>query len=345
MKKRPSIHDIATHLKVSATTVSFVLNGKAEEMRISDGIAEKIVKYATAVSYRPNLIAKSLRTGKSRIIGMMVEDIADPFFAGIARGIERIAYKLGYKIFFASTENETANAKDLIKVFRERQVDAYIIAPPPHLSCEIQSLLDDGKPVVLFDRYFPELSTNNIVVDNYEGSYKAISYLQSEGFTDIGFVTLDSDQWQMEERMRGYTDALQKYGKKKYVLKVPYLMEEREVIEKMKAFLLKHTTLDAILFATNYLTLNGFSAIRDLKMKIPQDVAIISFDDSPVFHLLLPAVTAIAQPVQQISEAVVNKIMWCLDNKDISCDVHTIVLPTELIIRSSAIGQKRKALQ
>ena len=112
-----SIHDIATHLKVSASTVSFVLNGKAEEMRISDAVAEKIKKYAEEVSYRPNLIAKSLRTGKSKIIGMMVEDISDPFFASIARGIERIAYQQGYKIFFASTENKTSKAKELVKVF------------------------------------------------------------------------------------------------------------------------------------------------------------------------------------------------------------------------------------
>ena len=197
MKKRVSIHDIATHLKVSTSTVSFVLNGKAEEMRISDAVADKIKKYAEEVSYRPNLIAKSLRTGKSKIIGMMVEDISDPFFAGIARGIERIAYQQGYKIFFASTENITSKAKELVKVFRERQVDAYIIAPPPEFSSEIQSLLVDGKPLVLFDRYYPELTTNNIIVDNYDGAFKATSYFHNEGCRYIGFITLDSDQWQM----------------------------------------------------------------------------------------------------------------------------------------------------
>lgn len=344
MKKRPSIHDIATHLKVSATTVSFVLNGKAEEMRISDAVAEKIVKYADAVSYRPNLIAKSLRTGKSRIIGMLVEDISDPFFAGIARGIERIAYKLGYKIFFASTENETDKAKGLVKVFRERQVDAYIIAPPPEFSSEIQSLLDDGKPVILFDRYFPELKTNNIIVDNYEGTFKAIHYLQNEGYDNIGFITLDSDQSQMDDRMRGYIDAAKQHSKKKYVLRVPYLMNEDIVIEKMKAFLSKHTMLDAVLFGTNYLTLNGLDAIKALQMRIPDDIAVISFDESPVFHLLSPAITAIAQPVHEISEAIINKIMWHLDNMDATHNNETIVLPTELIVRNSAVRKLRKDL-
>ena len=340
MKKRPSIHDIATHLKVSATTVSFVLNGKAEEMRISETVAKKVLKYADAVSYRPNLVAKSLRTGKSRIIGMMVEDIADPFFSAISRGIERIAYKLGYKIFFASTENGTDNAKGLLKVFKERQVDAYIIAPPPDFSSEVQSLMDDGKPVVLFDRHFPELNTNNIVVDNYEGSFKAVSYLQEQGYCNIGFITLESDQSQMNDRLRGYTDAVKQQGKTRRILKIPYLMNTSESIEKMKAFLSEYKTLDAVLFGTNYLTLNGLDAIRDLKMNIPQDIAVISFDDSPVFHLLTPAVTAVAQPIQQIAEAVVNKMMWCLDNVETGANKETIVLPTALIIRDSAIRKK-----
>ena len=332
-----SIHDIATHLKVSASTVSFVLNGKAEEMRISNAVADKIKKYAEEVSYRPNLIAKSLRTGKSKIIGMMVEDISDPFFAGIARGIERIAYQQGYKIFFASTENKTGKAKELVKVFRERQVDAYIIAPPPEFSSEIQSLLGDGKPLVLFDRYYPELTTNNIIVDNYEGAFKATSYLQNEGCRYIGFITLDSDQWQMAERLRGYTDAMGQHGMTKYILKVPYLMNEKEKIEKMKAFLSENPLLDAVLFGTNYLTLNGFDAIRELNRKIPQDIAVISFDDSSVFHLLSPAVTAIAQPIHKISETVVNKIMWYLDNDGMAREYETIVLPTELIIRDSVM--------
>jgi len=344
VKKRVSIHDIATHLKVSATTVSFVLNGKAEEMRISDAVAKKIKKYAEAVSYRPNQIAKSLRTGKSKIIGMMVEDISDPFFSSIARGIERIAYQQGYKIFFASTENKTSKAKDLVQVFRERQVDAYIIAPPPEFSDEIQLLLDEGRPIVLFDRYFPELTTNNIIVDNYEGTFKAINYLQKEGYKHIGFITLDSDQWQMAERMRGYMDGLKQHGHRQYVLKVPYHMNEREIVEKMKAFLSANKVVDAVLFGTNYLTLNGFDAIRELGMSIPQDIAVISFDDSPVFHLLSPAVTAIAQPINKISETVVNKIMRHLDNEIVTSGFETIVLPTELIIRDSVIKQQYKML-
>ena len=133
MKKKVSIHDIAKQLNVSAATVSFVLNGKATEKRISGEMEQRILKHVKQLGYRPNRVAKSLRTGKSKIIGMLVEGIADPFFAAIARNVEEQAYKLDYKIFYASTENETRIAKEILGAFRDTQVDGYIIVPPPGL--------------------------------------------------------------------------------------------------------------------------------------------------------------------------------------------------------------------
>src|SRR5262249_22152936 len=161
-----SIHDIAKQLNVSAATISFVLNGKATEKRISEEMEQRILKHVKQSGYRPNRVAKSLRTGKSKIIGMLVEGIADPFFSAIARNVEEQAYKLDYKIFYASTENEPRIARDIIGAFRDTQVDGYIIVPPPGIEEDIQDLINDNLPVVLFDRYFPGLSTCNIVVDN-----------------------------------------------------------------------------------------------------------------------------------------------------------------------------------
>src|SRR5205823_12757554 len=122
---------------------------------------KKILNHVKKIGYQPNLVAKSLRTGKTKIIGMLVEYISDPFFASIAGVVEEKAYKHGYKIFYSSTENETKKAKALIQILRDRQVDGYIIAPPPGIEEDIQLLKADGFPVVLFDRYFPKLETNN----------------------------------------------------------------------------------------------------------------------------------------------------------------------------------------
>lgn len=342
MKKKMSIHDVARHLNVSATTVSFVLNGKAEKMRIGAEVKKKVLQYVESINYQPNLIAKSLRTGKSRIIGMMVEDISDPFFASIARGIERNAYKLGYKIFFASTENDPEKAKALLKVFRERQVDSYIIAPPPGVAAEIGSLLQNENPVILFDRYFPELQTTNVVVDNYNGAYKVVEHLWQNGFSTIGFVTLASEQTQMQDRLQGYRDVMLQNGGETRLLKVPYSSSSDSCAGKIKAFIGKHPEMDALVFGTNYLAFSGLEAINELGLRIPGDLAVASFDDSRFFRLFAPAITAVSQPVEKIAETIIHQLQHCLDAAPTGHCVETIVLETELIIRQSSLKQRKR---
>jgi LacI family transcriptional regulator len=146
MKKALSIKDIALKAGVSITTVSFILNGKAKEKAISDVVTQKVEKIIAELGYKPNQLARSLRTGNSNIIGLIVEDISNPFFASIAKMIEYKAYKKGYKIIYSSTENEVAKAKDLINMFKSRKVDAYIISPVKGIEEDIQALIHDHKP-------------------------------------------------------------------------------------------------------------------------------------------------------------------------------------------------------
>jgi LacI family transcriptional regulator len=244
--------------------------------------------------------------------------------------------RTGLQDFFCKPENKPEKARALVKVFRERQVEAYIIAPPPCFSDAIGSLLDNEIPVILFDRYDPALKTANIVVDNYEGALKAVQHLRQTGYANIGFATLKSDQTQMHERMQGYLDGIKGSGWKKQVLQVPYLTPKQKTIAQIKAFLLKYTGLDAVFFSTNYLALSGLQAITDSNLKIPDALAVVSFDDSPVFCLFSPSITAVAQPVGKIAEAVINKVMACLNKPDNTTTLETLVVPTELIIRGSS---------
>ena len=342
MKKRISIHDIAKQLNISATTVSFVLNGKAAEKRISPAQENKILAYVKEVGYQPNMVAKSLRTGKSKIIGMLVEDISDPFFSSIARIIEINIYKFGYKIFFSSTENETERAKALINIFKERQVDAYIIAPTPGLEAEIQGLLNDHSPVVLFDRFFPELQTHNIIVNNFDGAYQAVHHFIENGFKNIGLVTLVSDQTQMTDRLHGYKKAMEENGLKTFIIKIPYNLNETTIKQHIEKFIAGNREMDAILFATNYLAVAGIKAISELKLKIPANLAVIGFDDNTHFALFSPSITAIAQPVQEISEQVINKLMKLLEPSNTKTEPETNVLPVTLVVRESSVKQLPK---
>ncbi|MGJ1206515.1 LacI family DNA-binding transcriptional regulator, partial [Sphingobacterium lactis] len=130
MRKRILISDIAKNLGVSVTTVSFILNGKAKEKRISEGLTKRVLDYVKKVGYKPNQLAQSLRTGQSKILGLIVEDISNPFFSNVAKYIERIAYDNGYHIIYCSMDNDETKAKELIQLFYDRQVDGYIITPP-----------------------------------------------------------------------------------------------------------------------------------------------------------------------------------------------------------------------
>lgn len=336
MKRKKSIHDIAKELNVSATTISFVMNGKAEEKRISTEVKERIEKYIRKINYEPNVIAKSLRTGKSKILAMLVEDISDPFFSSIARNVEVGINKHHYKLFFASTENDTEKTKSLIKIFRDRQVDGFIIAPPPGIEKEVKELLKDHYPIVLFDRHFPELKSPTILIDNYDGARMAVDHLINNGFSKIAFVTLNSEQSQMQARLDGYYHALRTKKLPTFLLKVSYKDIEDVKQTKMAQFFKKQSKLDAIVFATNYLAIAGLQALKDLKLSVPGQRAVVGFDDNTHFSLFSPSVTAIAQPVEKIAAAIVDKMLLSLLGKQENAKPEPVLLAVSIVERESS---------
>ncbi|MDQ2720005.1 MAG: substrate-binding domain-containing protein [Bacteroidota bacterium] len=337
-KKSLVIGDIASHLNISVTTVSFILNGKAQEKRISEKLTQKVINYAREVNYTPNLLAQSLRTGKTNLIGLIVENISNPFFANIARLIEENAYKNGFRIIYCSSENDTKKAKELMKVFRERKIDAYIIIPTENTENEVNNLLNENARVVLLDRYFPGLSTNYVGVNNSESTYNAICHLIEQGFQRIGFVTLSSAQTQMNERLDGYNRAIDENNLKSYIKKILFDDNNNDhYIKHITKFFQKEKTIDAVFFATNYLGISGLEAIRNLKKKIPSNIGVISFDDHDAFRLYSPAITAIAQPIEEMSEQLINILLEDLDSNNSNKKTKTIILPAKLIIRESSI--------
>jgi LacI family transcriptional regulator len=340
VKKNFSIHDIARELKVSATTISFVLNGGSQGKKVSEPVRTKILDYVQSIGYKPNQVARSLRTGKSRIIGMLVEDISDPFFSSIGRIIEDSLFGHGYKIFHSSTDNNTARSKDLLRIFRERQVDGYIIAPSPGIESDIQHILNDARPVVLFDRFFPGLDTTNVIIDNAGGTCKAATHLIANGFISIAFITIDSEQVQMMDRLKGYNHAMTEHKLPSLILKIKYAEYKSapaKIAARVKEFLTSNESVDALLFATNYIAICGLQAIRELGLEIPHDIGVVGFDDNTNFSLFTPTITAVAQPVSEISRQTVFQLISALTEEETIKKGKTIVLETELIIRESSL--------
>jgi LacI family transcriptional regulator len=344
MKKKLSIKDIAQELNISITTVSFILNGKAKEMRISDKLIQKVNDFMKEKNYHPNQFAQSLRTGKTKMIALFVEDIADSFFASVARLIEERAYQKGYKIIYCSTEDNLEKTRELIQLFKSRNVDGYIITPPKGIEKEIKQLLQEELPFVLFDRYFPKLNTDYVIIDNFKGTCDAIKHFQDQQFKNIAFITLDSGQTQMNERLRGYNFAMDEMQLPKYTLKIPFNLDAKSVKEHFMAFFSENKDIDAVLFATNYLAVKGFEALRNLNIKIQEDIAVIAFDDHEFFKVFNPPITAVAQPMEELSDYLISILLKKLNSeKDENLDTQNhIILSAKLIVRESSLKKAKK---
>lgn len=334
--KKVSLKDIASQAKVSPTTVSFVLNGRAREKRISQDVIDRVEALVKKLGYKPNRMARGLRTGETKTIGLMVEDISNQFFATLAKVIEDEAEIVGYEVIYCSTEGDEIRAKKLLQMLKYRQVDGLILTPTTLLEPEVRNLLEEKKPFVLMDRYFPDLDTPHVVVDNFQGAQMAVTHLINQRYHRIAMVTTSSEQPQMTQRLEGYRAALKAGGVKQadtLELSIPFSEAESSAMGRIEAFLLQRKP-DAVFFSTNYLGVYGLEAIRSLHWRIPEEIGMVCFDDHAIFRLYEPAITCVNQPMGEIGKCVVRVLMDVI--ADGMCTKNTqYVLPPELIIRNS----------
>lgn len=330
MKKRILISDIAKALGISVTTVSFILNDKAKEKRISEALTNRVLAYVQEVGYKPNELAKSLRTGKTKIIALIIEDISNPFFANIARLIETKAYAQGYRIIYCSTDNRLDKTQELIELFYDRQVDGFIITPTVGLAPTIQRLKDHAVPLVLFDRFLADVQTNFVVADNFKGANEATTHLFEQGFERVGFVSLRSEQSQMMDRLTGYSTAVEKQAKESYTLEVATDSWEQDIQDKLADFIKEHR-IEALLFATNYLAISGLKAAKAQRFKMP---AMIAYDDHTLFEMYEPSISVVSQPVEEIADKLISILLNQMQGK--SKSLREVVLPCQLKIRESS---------
>ena len=336
--KNHTLKSIASTLNLSVTTISFVLNGKGKEKKISNEVIKKVLDYVESINFRPNQVAQSLRTGKTKILVFMVEDISNYFFAKIARIIEDLAYDKGYRVLFCSNENDDTRSRDLIHLFYERQVDGFIIIPSPGIKDEIEMLIKNNIPVVLFDRYFEDLDTSYVVIDNRNAARKATQHLIDNDFKRIGFITIESQQNQMINRQKGYIEAMENSGLKTKILEIPFRkIEDQNTKKTIKKFLMEGKELDSVFFATNYLTRTALEIIKEVDQSLFEELGIVTFDDNDLFKINTPTITAVAQPLKQIGEELMNIMLNLLREEKEQNGTQNIVLNSELIIRNSSI--------
>ena len=340
--KKVSISDIARKAGVSVSTVSFVMNDKAVKMRISREVIEKVENVAREMGYRPNQLARGLRTGKTKTIGLIVENIANAFFASMAKTIEDEAKKYDYKVVYCSTDNDETKARELISMLSQRQVDGYIITPTLGLAEEIRRLQAESKPVVLIDRYFPEHEEiPSVLVDNYAGVAEGMEYLIAKGYRKIALVTIEVAMAHMHDRLQAYYDTLNKHDipvDPRLVRQVPYGYVREAALDEIADFFSGDgKDADAVFFLTNYLGVLGIETMKKMNIRIPEEKAILCFDDNDIFRLYTPTISVIQQPICEIGQQAMAALIERLRHTGVEAmpENTPVRLSAELVPRES----------
>lgn len=334
-KKKVSLKDIAREVGVSTATVSYVLS-KGKESKVSPAVSEKVKRVAQELNYQPNQIAKSLKSGKTFTIGLIVADISNPFFAHIARIIEDEASKLKYTVIFGSSDEKADKSWQLMQFLINRQVDGFIIVPTEGSEDQIKYLEDEQIPFVLIDRYFPEISTNFVVIDNYKASHNAVTRLIETGNKEIGIIAYNSPLHHMRERVRGYQEAMRDNGikvNKNWQKEINFANMKEEIKEAINTMLLGKDPVKAIFFATNSLAIDGLKHIDSLNYKVSQDIAILNFDEGVAFDFYYCPLSHVKQPLIDFGRHAVRILINQISNQQ--QEKEQIFLNAELVIRDS----------
>lgn len=320
----------------SVSTVSRVLNGKSEQFRISTKTAEIILQAATDHNYYPNRIARGLRLERTETIGLIIPDIANQFFSSIAKTIEIESRKNGYSIFLCDSLDDISTERELLNLLAGRKVDGIILAPVGTESGHINKFAKNGIPVVIIDRYLPETSIPYITTDSYFGACKATEHIISMGHRSIACIQGRPGISANTDRISGYKDTLKKNNiSVDNSLIVGYDFGEENGYIQTKILLSKVTPPTAIFALSNLISLGAMRAIAEARLKIPDDISLVSFDDQPYSALLASPMTTVEQEKDEIAVKAVKILLERIINAKNNREITKIMIKPKLIIRKS----------
>ena len=337
MKKNilPTLETIAKELNISVSTVSRILNGKSEKYRISKKTTELVIEKAKKHNYQPNQLARSLRLNRSHTIGLIIPDISNPFFAMIAKYIEKAAKSNGYSVIVTDSDDNTEIEKSSLHFLTSRKIDGLIISPVGKESEHLIKASNKIIPIVLIDRYFPDLKLPFIGSDNFKGSFEATNYLIQNGHTRIAFIQGIKGTTVNQDRVNGFIDAFKTNNiPLDSSLIVGENFGEQNGYVETRILLNLQNKPTAIFAASNLISLGALKALYEENLKIPEDMSIISFDDQPYSSFLATPMTTVAQQSQEIGSIAFNLLIDKIES-DNARELPKILLPTKLILRKS----------
>lgn len=330
--KIATIHQVAQLAGVSTATVSRVFS--ASDM-VSPGLVARVQQAARALNYQPNRIARNLRTRKTSVAALIVSDIENPFFTSVMKGIERVLGEAGYTLMITnSDENEDVEWDHLMNL-RAEGVRGIIFSPARADGQAYQQLVQAGMALVCIDRLPRGLKVDRVSVNNQEGVRAAVQHLVDQGHRAIGFIGGLPRASTSLDRQMGYEQAMRENGLEIHPQWVQAgSFRQEPAFQAMLAILNLPEPPTAVIAANNLMTLGALQAIYERGLRIPQDIAIVGFDDMSWAPSLNPPLTAIAQPTYELGATAAELLLSRVN--DLERPYRHVILDTHLTVRMSS---------
>jgi LacI family transcriptional regulator len=334
-----TIKQVAQQAGVSIATVSRAF---ADADAVSKALRDRVYKASRALNYTPSRVARNLRVGTSQTVGVVIPDLQNPFFTGLVRGIEGVLQAAGYTLLLANADESPAREREVLATFRAEGVAGIIFVPMNSGKSTYQQLLAPPVHIVAVDRLPEATHVDLVTVANAEGTRAAVAHLFANGHRTIALLGGPSQHSTALEREDGYRAALRDAD-----VAVRNDLIYRGDFREAGGYLGIKTLLDvrrpptAVFVANNLMTLGALRALHEMRRRIPNDVALIGFDDMPWATSLNPPLTAVAQPSLEIGESAAQLFLDRIARPD--RPVRHVILETTLIVRAScgAYGSRK----
>ena len=333
-----TIHDVAQRAGVSPITVSRVINHSGYA---SQDTRERVEAAVAELGYVPNRLARSLRSKRTHTLALVITDITNPFFTTVARGVEDTASDAGYTVIFCNTDESESEEKKYLQVLLQQQVDGVLLVPARSTSDSIDLIQKQGTPVVVLDRRLPrDVDVDTVRCENELGAYQLVRLLIELGHRRIAILSGPLGVSTAEDRLAGFRRAMRETGFADESQLVTFgSFNQASGAEMMRQLLDLRPHPTAVFAANNLIGIGALHAIQQAGLNVPQDIALVSFDDLPPTLLTAPFFTVAAQPAYEMGKRATQLLLARL-TKTAAEPCQEIVLPTELIVRQSS-GQPR----
>lgn len=332
------IKQVAQRAGVSVSTASRVLGGHGYSSRDARARVEKA---AAELGYEPHLVARSLKSRSSKMIGLVIQDITNPFYAFVAKGSEDVTRDAGYNLMLCDSEEDPRREQDSLRMLLQTRADGVVITPTTGNVRTLSLLQQRGIAIVQADRLVPGFRSDSILINNFGGAHQATKHLLDLGHSRIGIIAGPQSLTTGRERLRGFQSAMTDRGvtlDERYVMIGDF---RRDSGYQLACKLLDQVPRPTALFPHNNVATEGaLEAIFERGLAIPRDIAMIGFDDAPWAQFLSPALTVVSQPAQTIGAMAVEMLLRRLTGPTREDGPIATVLEPTLIVRGSCGGRR-----